>query len=171
MEMKIRLSAIAIAGLSATAVLALFAAGANALSYKPSNLTFAHQTVGTTSTVQQVDVAGNPCGDPMPLPPPGCAIGEPTDIAVSGPFVITSNTCPATGLVSQGLSPFFSCSVGVAFKPTAAGSAAGFLRLSSTPSVVGVPLAGTGCTKVRKRGSKRTKPVCTLKKKKKKKKH
>ena len=47
--------------------------------------------------------------------------------------------------------------------PTAVGAQAGFLRVQSTPSVMGVPLSGTGC-KVRRKNGKRKK-VCKKAKK------
>jgi hypothetical protein len=163
----------AIAALGAAVTLAL-AANAGAAIYNPSSLTFANQNVGTTSAAQQVNVGGGACGPDIFVPPniiPGPCTKEATDIAVSGPFVITSNTCPAE-LSSPGATAI-SCAVGVAYKPTAAGPQSGFLRLTSSPSIVGVPLSGVGCTtvKVRVKGKIKKRQSCKAPTTKKKKKH
>jgi hypothetical protein len=133
--------------------LLLMAGSASAIIYSPSSLTFDKQKLGTSSPPQVVTVGGGYCGpdhpDGMGNIVPGPCFTEPTDVAVSGTFVITANTCPAQ-LSSPLTTSIFSCSVSVAFAPTALGASNGFLRLASNPSIVGVPLSGTGCVKTKR---------------------
>ena len=99
---------------------------------------------------------------------PGPCFPEPTDIAVSGQFVITASTCPSS-LNSPLTTSVLSCSVHVAFSPASRGPQSGFLRLVSSPSIVGVPLAGQGCKQVKgKNGKKKRSCVAKTPKKKKK---
>jgi hypothetical protein len=135
---------------------------AGALIYTPGSVTFGPESPGTVSSSQPVAVGGGGCGVDYYDPAtgsmmPGYCVSEQTDIAVSGPFVITANTCP-TDLYPKYHAPGFNvgsygCSVSVAFAPTQLGVATGFLRLassslnpdwSSRPGILGVPLSGTG---------------------------
>ena len=118
-----------------------------------------------------MQVGGGFCGPDFGVPPmPGPCVLEPSDIAVSGDFVITENTCPAA-YFTDGPSSRLSCHVNVAFLPSTHGLRQGFLRVASSPSIVGVPLSGTGLVCFKNRKKKR---VCNAtgpppKKKKKKK--
>jgi hypothetical protein len=136
--------------------IAVSAASASAtIVYNPSSLKFAKQKVGKTSPIQQVNLGGGSCSEGFMN---GVFVHNCTpdvsDIAVSGNFVITSNTCPANLIPPGALGgPVVSCSIGVAFKPTGLGPRNGFLRLQSSPSIVGIPLSGPGCKK--KKGKKK----------------
>jgi hypothetical protein len=153
--------------------LALGAGSASAIVYSPSSLTFGAQTNGTVSPPQEVRVGGGSCGpdffDGMNIVPGPC-FPEASDIAVSGQFVITGNTCPAS-LSSPTATSILSCSVFVAFAPTSVGTQDGFLRLGSSPSIVGVPLSGNGCVRKPKGGLRCHALTKKKKKKKKGKKH
>jgi hypothetical protein len=156
--------------LSALTLLA-FTESASAIIYKPSSLSFGKQKVKTASAIQQVDAGGGMCGpdylNPEGYITPGPCTTEAADIAVSGPFIITSNTCPAQLASPNATASQFSCSIGVAFKPNATGPGKGFLRLTSSPTLVGLPLSGTGCKKQKVKGKKKL--VCKKAKKRKKK--
>ena len=139
----------------------LTAASASAVIYSPTSVQFGEQQIGGTAPSVAVQVGGGGCGadyyDPVTHSmAPGYCTSERTDIAVSGPFVITANTCPveiypkyhAPGWNVGG----YSCAVSIAFVPTQVGAATGFLRLTNTtlkpdgtssPVVAGVPLSGT----------------------------
>jgi hypothetical protein len=145
--------------LIAAVALALAAGSASAaVTVSPSSLSFGQQTVGTQGTPQQVTAKGYACGDPTPMVPnpcPGEEVNWKTDIAVSGPFVITSNNCPASLLAISISTP--QCTISVAFLATATGTQNGFLRVQSSPSIVGVPLDGAGAAQKRKRCTKKHK--------------
>ena len=154
------------------ALLGLMTGSAGAVIYSPSSLTFANQNAGTTSAPQEVRVGGGYCGPDYMVGMtiyPGPCYPEPSDIAVSGDFVITGNTCPAS-LNSPLTTSTFSCSVFVAFAPSGPGPKQGFLRVSSSPSIVGAPLSGTGCANIKTPKGK-TKLICSAPVKKKKHKH
>ncbi len=155
---------IGIAALTVSALAALVMAPAGvAATANPTNLSFGPQKVGKQSAVQQVVITGATCPDlqgPMGTIIPG-SCPTPLDVAVSGDFTIVSNTCP---LILPGELAAHQCTIGVAFKPTAPGPRKGFLRFQSIPSVLGVPLSGPGCKKVK--GKKKL--VCKAQKKKKK---
>jgi hypothetical protein len=146
---------------------------AGAAIYSPTSVSFAPQVAGTQSPAQQVQVGGGYCGPDMPAPGGGVThecFTQPSDIAVSGDFVITENTCPAN-YFTDALSSRLSCHVNVSFLPTGPGPKIGFLRVASTPSIQGIPLSGTGLVCFKNRKKKR---VCNAtgpppKKKKKKK--
>jgi hypothetical protein len=149
-------------GLLVAAWLALMTGAASAVIYTPPSLTFAPQVAGTQSASQTVQVGGGFCGpdffDPMTMTiQPGPCFPEPSDIAVSGDFVITGNTCPGA-YFTDGPSSRLSCHVDVAFKPGTFGTRQGFLRLISNPSIQGVPLSGTGLVCFKNRKGKR---VCS----------
>jgi len=117
----------------------LLPASASAINYTPTSIVFGNQLTGQASNPVQVDVGASPCGDG----PPATCFYETTDIAVSGPFTIVGNSCPQQ-IQNPGLSPRYTCSVAVDFRPTATGAQSGFLRIASSPSVTGVPLSGAG---------------------------
>ena len=96
-----------------------------------STLTFAPQTVGTTSASQSVTFSN--------ISPATDALGI-TTITASGDFHVSSNTCKATLAVAS------SCVIQVDFKPTAAGARAGTLTIKdfNTNSPHLVSLSGTG---------------------------
>ncbi len=135
----------------------LLPATASAINYRPASIVFPNQQTGQASNPVQVDVGASPCGDPI-MPGFTCFF-EMTDIAVSGPFTIVGNSC-ATYIQNPGLSPRYTCSVAVDFRPTTTGAQSGFLRIASSPSIVGVPLSGAGI-------SNPVPPVCKKKGKKK----
>jgi hypothetical protein len=136
--------------LAATSLL-LMAATASAVIYTPSSLTFDNQKLGSVSSPKEVRVGGGYCGpdyfDGMNIVPGPC-FTDPSDVAVSGAFVITANNCPAQ-LSSALTTSTYSCSVSVAFAPSSLGASKGFLRVASSPGIVGVPLAGTGCVEAK----------------------
>ena len=103
-----------------------------ALSATPSSLSFAPTVVGTTSASQAVTVRNT-----------GTAAASITSIAASGDFVQT-NDCGASLGVGA------SCTVGVAFRPTAAGSRTGALTITSnavnSPTSVGLAGNAVGTT-------------------------
>ncbi len=139
--------------------LLLVAGSASAITYSPSGLTFAKQKLGTISPSQAVTISGGGCGpdyfDGMNIVPGPCYT-EPTDIAVSGPFGITADSCP-NPLYSIDINNHPPCSISVVFYPTAKGEQKGFLRLTSTPAIAGVTLSGVGCEKQRKKHGRKHK--------------
>jgi hypothetical protein len=124
---------------AATALIVLLpgSAGAAALT-NPTSLNFGSQPVGTTSAPQAVTVTA-PCSVYIA---PTCLTfatdGLTVNLATTGDFAIPSSNCPAT-LVPGGLDSAVSCSLAVAFKPTAAGTRTGTL---STGTQGLVPTAG-----------------------------
>ena len=111
--------------------LAFAAAGsgpASALTASPASLSFGSETVGSTTSAQTVTVS-NPNAAAVPV----------SQLAVSGPFSQT-NTCGAS-IAANG-----SCTVSIAFAPTATGSASGSLTVASSApgSPLTVALSGTG---------------------------
>jgi hypothetical protein len=98
------------------------------LNTNPSSLTFASQQVNTTSAAQTVTVTNT-----------GTAAATLSGISTSGDFSQT-NTCGTS--IAAGAS----CAVSVSFRPTASGTRAGSLTITSnatnSPSTVG--LSGTG---------------------------
>jgi hypothetical protein len=102
---------------------------------RPGPLRFPKTRVGKTSPPTLVSVElSHTCNGTTE--PPVCD-WEPLDVAISGPFVITADSCTAPA----GTRP--SCSIYVAFRPTRKGTGEGFLRLAGQP-IYGVPLAGAG---------------------------
>jgi hypothetical protein len=100
----------------------------SALTASPSSLSFGSVNVGSTSGAQTVTVSN-----------PNASAVSVSQLAVSGPFRQT-NTCGAS-IAADG-----SCTVSVAFAPTAAGSASGSLSVASNAagSPLTVALSGTG---------------------------
>jgi hypothetical protein len=100
----------------------------SALTASPSSLSFGSQTVGSTSSSQTVTVSN-----------PNSTAVSVSQLAVSGPFTQT-NTCGAS-IAANG-----SCTVSIAFAPTASGAASGSLTVASNAadSPLTVALSGTG---------------------------
>ncbi len=97
-------------------------------SLSPTSLTFASQTVGTTSAAQTVTLT-NSGGEALTI----------ASIVASGDFAQT-NTCGSS------LAPGVSCTIQVTFMPTAAGTRTGYVTFSDNdPSALQtVNLTGTG---------------------------
>lgn len=104
------------------------AAPAPAITLAPSSLTFASQAVGTTSALQTVTLTNNGPSSSLNL----------SSISVSGDFTAVSS-CGT-------LAPGASCGIDVKFTPTAAGTRAGALTITSNASGSPhtVPLSGLG---------------------------
>ena len=103
------------------------------LNATPGLLNFGATPVGSTSTAQTVTVSNTSGG----------SAGQIT-ITVSGPFILTNNTCPPS------LAAGASCTAAVAFAPPSLGAATGTLTVKS-PAItngVNVPLSGTGAAAV-----------------------
>jgi hypothetical protein len=115
----------ATAGLSGTGV----APASATLQATPASLTFGATTVGATSAAQTVTVRNT-----------GTATATGIGVTAGGDFIQT-NTC---GQLAAGAS----CTVSVAFRPTAGGTRAGALTVtgSATNSPLTVGLSGTGST-------------------------
>jgi hypothetical protein len=98
-----------------------------ALSTNPSSLTFASQALNTTSSAQTVTVSNT-----------GTAAASVSGVAVSGDYTQTNNC----GSIAVG----GSCTVNVSFRPTASGTRAGTLTVTSNASnsPTTVALSGTG---------------------------
>ena len=100
------------------------------LTLTPTSLAFPSTTQNSTSQPQNITV-GNSGGQTAQL---GAE-------SVSGDFGITASNCPST------LAPGSSCTVGIVFKPTAAGSRSGLFTLASTSAPNGqvtAALSGNG---------------------------
>ncbi|GAA3121022.1 hypothetical protein GCM10010530_48820 [Kribbella aluminosa] len=101
------------------------------LSANPSSLTFASQTLNTTSAGQAVTVTNT-----------GSLAASVSSVTATGDYTQTNNC--TTIAVSA------SCTVNVSFRPTASGSRAGTLTINSnatnTPSTVGLSGTGAGST-------------------------
>ncbi len=102
--------------------------GAATLTASPSSESFANQNVGSTSAARTVTISNS-----------GSAAASMSSIGVTGPFG-ESNNC-GTSLAAGA-----SCTVGVSFAPTAAGSATGTLSVNSSApgSPLTVALTGSG---------------------------
>jgi hypothetical protein len=103
------------------------AVGVPAISFSPTSLTFASQTVGTTSSTQAITLTNS-----------GTAALTISGIAASGNFS-ESNTCPAS------LAAAATCTITVAFSPTATGSLTGTITVTdnAASSPQAVSLTGT----------------------------
>ncbi len=95
----------------------------------PTSLSFGSILVGAKTSVQYLTIA-NMSNAMIGLKLP----------AVSGPFVLTANTCGAT------LNASFSCTVGVVFAPASAGLASGFFSITDDAGTQVALLSGTGLT-------------------------
>lgn len=99
----------------------------------PGNLTFASQTVGTTSPQQNVTLKNT-----------GNAVLTISSIVPSGDFS-ESDTCIPAGSTTGSLNPNATCTISVTFTPTATGTRLGTISVFDN--------AGTGVQKVGLRGS------------------
>lgn len=101
----------------------------NTLSVFPAGLTYASQTVGSSSSPQTVTVTNNNAGAAVAL----------NSISASGDFSQTNNC-------GSSLAASASCTVSVTFNPTAAGARTGTLTLADSAgnSPQTVALSGTG---------------------------
>jgi len=104
-------------------------AGLPAVSLSPASLTFASQTVGTTSVAQNVTVSNT-----------GTASLTISSIALSGSDFAITNGCGST------LAAGASCNIAVTFKPTAAGTRTGTITFANNASsgTQQIALSGTG---------------------------
>ncbi|MGD0366360.1 MAG: choice-of-anchor D domain-containing protein [Acidobacteriaceae bacterium] len=93
----------------------------------PASLTFTATTVGSQSSPQYVTIA-NTGGEPSTL----------TSETVTGDFSVSANTCAKT------LAPNYSCTLGIAFTPTASGTRNGTLTVTDSVGTQTAPLTGTG---------------------------
>jgi hypothetical protein len=98
----------------------------------PTSLTFGNQNVGTSSSPQNVTLTNPLNGLSAPL--------TITSIVIIGDFTITSKTCGSS------LAAGTSCTISVAFSPSAPGPVSGLLRVfdNAPVSQQGVTLSGTG---------------------------
>ncbi len=103
------------------------AAGAVVLT--PSNLNFGSALVGSHTQPQYLTIANNGVV--------AVSLGVPS---VTGSFVLTATTCTGT------LSANASCTVGIAFGPTAEGAALGSFSITDDAGTQTAPLLGTGTT-------------------------
>ncbi|MBZ5642597.1 MAG: choice-of-anchor D domain-containing protein [Acidobacteriia bacterium] len=98
----------------------------------PTSLTFGSQAVSSTSAAQTVTATSV-----------GLNSLTIANVAVSGDFAVSSNTCNSTPMPTAA-----TCTINVTFTPTTAGARSGSLTISSndpnTPTIV--PLSGTGST-------------------------
>jgi trimeric autotransporter adhesin len=126
-----------------TQTLALVGTGVAAaeITYAPGTIAFASQVIDTTSAARTVTVSN-----------PGTAALSLSGIFVfatgsnSGVFTITGGTCP---LASGSLAAGSSCTVMIAFAPTATGSYSAYLNVNNTTgsgSLAATTLTGTGVT-------------------------
>jgi Abnormal spindle-like microcephaly-assoc'd, ASPM-SPD-2-Hydin len=102
---------------------------ASGLNVGPAQLNFAPTLAGSSSAAQTVTVSNTSSGPASQLA-----------FSITAGFVLTQNTCTAS------LAPNASCTVGVAFTPTATGLETGALSVSSTSigNTATVELSGTG---------------------------
>ena len=126
------LSLVSNAPTSPTAI-ALSGAGApqaGQLTINPTTVSFGSETVGTTSSKQTVTLTNSSSSASVTV----------TGISASGPFAYSGVTLPAT------INPSSTLPVSVAFTPTAVGSAAGTLSVTSnaTNTLAPVTLSGSG---------------------------
>ena len=99
------------------------------VTFSPVSLTFAAQTVGTTSTPQTITLTNNLSTTLSKIV-----------ITASGDFALATDTCGST------LATHAQCTVSVTFTPSQAGNIGGAVTLtdSAVPSPQVVNLAGTG---------------------------
>ena len=107
------------------------------VSVNPTSWSFGNQAVGSASAVKSFTVTNT--GDQS------LSIGT---LAVSGEFTLSGNTCNGASVAAQG-----TCSFGVSFSPSSAGSKAGSVSIPSNAasSPNSVSLAGNGVTQVQER--------------------
>jgi uncharacterized repeat protein (TIGR01451 family) len=104
------------------------------LSATPGSLTFGQQVVGTTSASKGVTIANTGT----------------TDLIVTGAQASGDFTADASGCTAQAIAPGQACVISVVFSPTATGSRAGTLSITSNAasSPDSVSLSGTGVAPV-----------------------
>ncbi len=101
--------------------------GQPVVALSPASLTFDRTAIGGTSTAQTVTVTNSGSGS--------ATLKTPT---ITGDFAITSNACSST------LAAGATCTLAVAFGPTATGSRTGLLTLADSAGNHTVQLSGTG---------------------------
>lgn len=116
-----------IPGGQATVTLSGNAAPAEAIVLTPLTLTFPATLVNQTAAAQIITVA-NTGVDTATLNPP----------VITGDFAISASTCAAT------LAPQTSCSLSIAFTPTASGTRSGTVTLTDSAGTQTAQLSGTG---------------------------
>jgi uncharacterized repeat protein (TIGR01451 family) len=99
------------------------------ISVAPGTLTFPSQGIGTTSSAQPVVVTSS-----------GTSPLTVSSVSVSGPFKVSNDGCSGAGPIT----PPGTCTVQVAFAPTALGPASGTLTITSDGGTKTVALSGTG---------------------------
>jgi hypothetical protein len=97
-------------------------------SVTPTSLSFGSITVGTTSAAQTVTVKNTDSSQTLIL----------STVIASGDFTVSSNTCTTV------LTPSQTCTVGVTFTPTVAGSRTGSLIINTTNGNSSLTVALTG---------------------------
>jgi hypothetical protein len=105
---------------------------ATAVSVSPTSLAFGSVTVGTISAAQRIAVINT-----------GSVATSVGRVSVTGPFVISQNSCLATATWNGVLAPGGHCDVYVAFAPTVASTVGETLSVSAG-SLASATLAGTG---------------------------
>jgi sugar lactone lactonase YvrE len=126
-----------------TQTLALVGTGVAApeIAFTPASMSFGNQAVNTTSATQTVTISNGGTG---PLTLEGIYVAA-TGVNF-GVFTIPGGTCPTTfGSLAAGAS----CTVQIAFAPTAAGSYSAYLNINSNIStgiLAATTLTGTGVT-------------------------
>jgi hypothetical protein len=98
-----------------------------AVTLTPASLNFGSELIGQTAPAQNVVIANS-----------GSVPATLTQIAVSGDFAISTNTC-GTSIAADS-----SCTVGVTFSPAASGSRAGALTVTDSAGTQTAILSGTG---------------------------
>ena len=117
-----------ITGGQLTVALSGTGASAGVVSLTPSTIGFGQVEVGTTSAPLPVQAANSG----------GTAVAI-TNISITAPFTLASNSCGTTSLSAD-----TSCQIQVAFAPTQAGPAMGTLTLVDGIGTQIVALSGTG---------------------------
>lgn len=102
---------------------------AGAVTFTPTSLSFSPTTVGSTSSAQSITIANT-----------GESSVNLTAIAVSGDFVLAANPC-GTSLAGNS-----SCTVNIAFMPSASGTRSGALNVTDSLGTQTVALSGVGQT-------------------------
>jgi hypothetical protein len=119
---------------ASTQTVSLSGTGSAPVTLSVTTLSFSPTVAGNTSAAKTVTLTNNQA-----------AALNITSIAVTGPFTIASNTCPASVLAGK------NCVVGVTFSPLALGSLTGTLTFSDSAfggSTQTVSLSGTGSAPV-----------------------
>ncbi len=99
----------------------------SAVSLTPASLSFGDELIGQATSAQNVVIANS-----------GTTPATLTQVAVSGDFSLSTNTCGST-IASES-----SCTVGITFSPAASGSRAGALTVIDSAGTQTAILSGTG---------------------------